>query len=135
MSSVQQASPKGRTAAVAFIALMALALSGAGVAMVAYVLKDDRAEATQDAAAGDAAIVAAKAAIDERLPDAQETEYGKVFVHWTDTIPSVCGQVDITEAVDSFDGMERFVFSEGELSLEQTEGTAAVAQKWDDLCD
>jgi hypothetical protein len=55
-------------------------------------------------------------------------------VHWDGEVPSVCGHVDIVEEQDSFDGEERYVFSEGALVVEEVDGADVVSQKWSDVC-
>jgi hypothetical protein len=109
-----------------------LALAGAGLS--AYVMADPNADRAQEKTDDEDAVVGAKSAIETRMADAEEVTYGQVFVHWLGTIPSVCGQVDIREEQDSFDGAERFIYSEGALQLEENDGSDLLEQKWNDLC-
>jgi hypothetical protein len=68
------------------------------------------------------------------MADAEEVSYGQVFVHRVGALPSVCGLVDIRQEQDSFDGAERFIYSEGALLLEENDGSDLLEQKWNDLC-
>ena len=116
-------------------AITALVLAGLGAGLTVFVLRDTHTE-TVDRTADDAqAIEGARIAVTGRLPEAQAVNFGKVFVHWDGEIPSVCGQVDITEEQDSFQGLERFVWSQGALTLEEIDGSDVVDQKWSDLCE
>ena len=99
-------------------------LAGLGAGLAAYVLRDTQAEAVQGA----------RIAVADRFPEAQGVDFGKTFVHWDGEIPSVCGEVDIVEEQDGFDGPERFVWSQGDLKLEETDGSDALDQSWSDLC-
>jgi hypothetical protein len=109
-----------------------LALAGAGLS--AYVMTDPKAGRAQEKTDDEEALVGAKSAIETRMADAQEVTYGQAFVHWLGTIPSVCGQVDIRKEQDSFDGAERFIYSEGVLLLKENDGSDLLEQKWNDLC-
>ena len=109
-------------------------LAGLGAGLTVYVLRDTRTEETHEKADDVEAIEGARIAVTGRLPEAQGMTFGKVFVHWDGEIPSVCGQVDIVEEQDSFDGVERFVWSQGALTLEEIDGSDVVDQKWSDLC-
>ena len=109
-------------------------LGGLGVGLSVYVLRDTKAEAVDHTVDDREAIEGARIAVTGRLPEAQAVNFGKVFVHWDDEIPSVCGEVDITEEQDNFDGFERFVWSQSQLTLEEIDGSDAVEQKWNDLC-
>lgn len=80
-------------------------------------------------------IEGAHAAIVARDPDADAIAFGKVDIDWIGEAPAVCGTVDIDEPQDSLDGAERFVFIDGEVTLESLDGSAAVEQKWKDVCD
>lgn len=111
----------------------AVMLAGLGVGLWVYVGRDVRTE-TVDHGQDDAlAVSGAKIAIESRFPEAQIT-FGKTFVHWDDEIPSVCGLADVVEEQDSFDGEERYIFSEGALTVEEVDGTDALDQKWSDVC-
>ncbi|MDB5469563.1 MAG: hypothetical protein JWR84_1123 [Caulobacter sp.] len=101
----------------------------------AYVIPDGVADGKADERDGAAAILAAKAAVETRLPDAQSMAFDKVSVVWLGEAPAVCGWVDVDEPQDSFDGPERFVYVDGQVMLEQLDGSDAVKQRWDDACD
>ncbi len=112
----------------------AVLLAGAGVGLWIYVGRDVQTEAVDHGQDNELAIAGAKIAIENRFPEAQIT-FGKTFVHWDDEVPSVCGRVDVVETQDSFDGEERYVFSSGQLLIEEADGTDAVNQKWSDVCE
>ena len=112
----------------------ALVLTGLGVGLSLYVLRDTHTEAVDHKTDDVEAIEGARIAVTGRLPEAQSVNFGKIFVHWDGEIPSVCGEVDIQEPEDSFDGVERFVWSQGALTLEEIDSSDVVDQKWDDLC-
>ncbi len=113
--------------------VVALVLAAIGVGLSLYVVQDSRAELTGQTRDDPLQVAGAKIAIENRFPEAQ-LNFGNASVHWDGDIPSVCGQVDIVEQQDMFDGPERYVFSEGELTVEEADGTDAVNQKWSDLC-
>ena len=115
-------------------AIAMVVLLGLGVGLAAYVLRDTHAEDVQQNDDDQEAIMGAKAAISTRMVAAQTLSFGEVFVHWDGEVPSVCGQVDIQEEQDAFDGAERFVYSEGALFIEEIDGSDTLDQKWDDLC-
>ncbi|CAN5237452.1 hypothetical protein BH10PSE3_BH10PSE3_34330 [soil metagenome] len=117
------------------IAVAALVLASLGAGLAVYVLRDTRTEAVDHQADDAQAIEGARIAVTGRLPEAQAVNFGKVFVHWDGEIPSVCGDVDIIEEQDSFQGAERFVWSQGALTLEEIDGSDVVNQKWSDLCE
>ena len=112
----------------------ALLLAGLGAGLAVYVLRDTHTEAVDHKTDDAEAIEGARIAVTGRLPEAQAVNFGKVFVHWDGEIPSVCGEVDIQEPEDSFDGVERFVWSQSALTLEEIDGSDVVDQKWSDLC-
>jgi hypothetical protein len=112
----------------------AVVLAAIGVGLSLYVIQDSRAEMSGQAKDDPLQVAGAKIAIENRFPEAQLT-FGDATVHWDGDIPSVCGRVDIVEPQDMFDGPERYVFSEGELTVEEADGTDAVNQKWSDLCN
>lgn len=114
--------------------IAAVALAGLGAGLTAYVLRDTRTEAVDHKADDVEAIEGARIAVTGRLPEAQAVNFGKVFVHWDGEIPSVCGQVDIVEEQDGFDGVERFIWSQGALTLEEIDGSDVIDQRWGDLC-
>jgi hypothetical protein len=115
-------------------AVAALVLAALGAGLTAYALRDTHAEAVDRTADDAEAIEGARIAVTGRLPEAQAVDFGKIVVHWDGQIPSVCGEVDIVEEQDGFDGPERFVWSQGDLALEQIDGGDVLDQKWDDLC-
>jgi hypothetical protein len=116
-------------------AVSTLLLAGLGAGLTAYVLRDTHVEAVDHRVDDAEAVEGARIAVTGRLPEAQAVNFGKVFVHWDGEIPSVCGEVDIVEEQDSFDGAERFVWSQGALTLEEIDGSDVVDQKWSDLCE
>ena len=113
--------------------IAAVVLAAIGIGLSLYVVQDSRTELSGQAQDDPLQVAGAKIAIENRFPEAQLT-FGDAVVRWDADIPSVCGHVDIVEQQDMFDGEERYVFSEGVLTLEETEGTDAVNQKWSDLC-
>jgi hypothetical protein len=115
-------------------AAAALLLVGLGAGLAVYVLRDTHTEAVDHKTDDTEAIEGARIAVTGRLPEAQAVNFGKVFVHWDGEIPSVCGEVDIQEPEDSFNGVERFVWSQSALTLEEIDGSDVVDQKWSDLC-
>lgn len=115
-------------------AVAAVVLGAVGVGLTVYVLRDADSEETADNKDDPLQIAGAKIALENRFPDAQLT-FGQTFVHWNGGEPSVCGRVDIVEKDDSFDGEERYVFSEGGLTIEEVDGTDALEQKWSDVCE
>jgi hypothetical protein len=115
-------------------AVVAVVLAGLGAGLTAYVLRDARTEAVDHKVDDTEALEGARIAVTGRLPEAQAVNFGKLFVHWDGEIPSVCGEVDIVEEQDNFDGAERFVWSQGDLTLEEIDGSDVVEQKWGDLC-
>jgi hypothetical protein len=115
-------------------AAAAVVLGAVGVGLGAYVLRDANREETADNKDDPLQIAGAKIALENRFPEAQLT-FGQTFVHWDGELPSVCGRVDIVEKEDSFDGEERYVFSEGALTIEEVDGTDALEQKWSDVCE
>jgi hypothetical protein len=115
-------------------AVAALGLAGLGAGVTAYVLRDARPQIVDHKVDDAEAIEGARIAVTGRLPEAQGVEFGKVFVRWDGEIPSVCGEVDIVEEEDGFDGPERFVWSQGDLALEQIDGGEVLDRKWGDLC-
>ena len=123
--------PKPRLIA-AVVGVVILIAVGAG--LTAYLLRDAGTEVADHRTDDAEAIEGARIAVTGRLPEAQSVNFGKVFVHWDDEIPSVCGQVDIIEAQDNFEGAERFIWSQSALTLEEIDGSDGVNQKWSDLC-
>jgi hypothetical protein len=114
--------------------LALLVLAGLGGGLAAYVLRHTQVEAVDHQTDDAEAVEGARIAVAGRFPQAQAIDFGKVVVHWDSEIPSVCGEVDIVEEQDGFDGPERFVWSQGALSLEETDGIDVLDQKWGDLC-
>ncbi len=125
--------PKNKTTIIVG-GVAAAILAAIGVGLSLYVVQDSRAELAGQAKDDPLQVAGAKIAIENRFPEAQLT-FGDTRVHWDGDIPSVCGRVDVVEPQDSFDGPERYVFSEGELTVEEADGTDAVNQKWSDLCN
>ena len=118
------------TGAVAAVALLAI-----GGGLTAYVLRDTQAEETQDHADDQLAIAGARIAVQNRFPEATSVNFGKVFTHQDGEVVSVCGDVDVQQPQDSFDGPERFVWSDGALVVEEADGTDAVGAKWGYVCE
>ncbi|WP_296596976.1 hypothetical protein [Phenylobacterium sp.] len=118
---------------------------GAGAALLAVfvlallfwdrIVPAARQEIAHDAADQAAQLAEARSAILTGEPDADSVTLGKVAVDWIGQAPAVCGRVDIEEPQDSLDGEERFVFVDGQLTLESRDGSAAVDAKWRDVCD
>lgn len=111
-----------------------LLLAGLGAGLTTYVLRDAQAEAVDHRTDDAEAIEGARIAIATRFPQAEVVNFGKVFVHWDGEIPSVCGEVDVVEQQDGFEGPERFVWSQGDLSLEEVDGSDVLDRTWGDLC-
>jgi hypothetical protein len=107
----------------------------AAIGFGAVVLNRGDAELISEKSGEEEIVVAAKAAVNSRMAGAQEISFGNIRVHWTGDIPAVCGEVDIVEEQDSFDGEERFIYSDGALLLEEADGTDALDQRWRDLCE
>lgn len=120
----------GAGAGLALLAALAIALLlwtrvvPAARQAIAHNAEDDAAE-----------LAAARAAILTRTPDADSVTLGQAAVAGFGQTPAVCGRVDIEAPDDSLDGPERFVFVDGELTLESTDGSAAVDARWKDVCD
>lgn len=110
-------------------------LLAGGLGISAMVLRRADAELVAEKKDSDQDVVAAKAAIASRMADAQQISFGTIYTHWTGDIPAVCGMVDIVEEQDSFDGQERFIYAEGALLLEETDGSDVLGQRWRDLCE
>lgn len=116
------------------VAVAVLALAGVAGGAAFYVLRDGEEEVVTDDDQDNELLLAARSAVQARMPDAQSIAFGKMFVHRVGDLPSVCGRVDIQEEQDTFDGEERFIYSEGMVLLEQAEGTDTLDKRWDDLC-
>lgn len=116
-------------------AIAAVVLLGVGGGLAAYVLRDTQAEEVQDGADDQLAVAGAKIAVQNRFPEATSVDFGKVFTHQDGEVVSVCGQVDVRQPQDGFDGPERFVWSDGALVVEEADGTDAVTAKWADVCE
>lgn len=106
-----------------------------GVAATALIARDVRIEAKADAAASTEDLEGARLTLVDRFPDAEEISFGQAFVHGDDEARAVCGRVDIKQSDDGFDGEERFIYVLGGLTLEETDGSAAITQKWKDVCE
>ncbi|MBI1683030.1 hypothetical protein [Caulobacter hibisci] len=117
------------------VAAAAVVLLGVGVGLVAYVFRDTETEVVQDKGDDQLAIAGGKIAVQNRFPEAAAVVFGHVFTHQDGEVISVCGQVDIQEEQDSFDGPERFVWSDGALVIEEADGSDAVNAKWADVCE
>ncbi len=113
----------------------AVILLGTGLGLVAYVFHDAADEAVEDRGDDQLAISGGKIAVQNRFPEATAVVFGQVFTHQDGDVVSVCGQVDIQQEQDSFDGPERFVWSDGALVIEEADGTDAVNAKWADVCE
>ncbi|MBC7668578.1 MAG: hypothetical protein H7236_09045 [Gemmatimonadaceae bacterium] len=59
------------------------------IGLGAYLLRDARTEVADHRTDAAEAIEGARIAVTGRLPEAQAVNFGKVFVHWDDEIPSV----------------------------------------------
>jgi hypothetical protein len=114
--------------------IAAVLLGGVGAGLMIYVGRGVDTEVVDHSKDDELAIAGGKIAVESRFPEAQIT-FGQTFVHWDDEIPSVCGRADVVEQQDSFDGEERYVFSEGALVIEEADGTDVVNQKWSDVCE
>ena len=123
-----------RWAKIAAAAAIALAVMGGGAVLLVHILRDGAAEVADGQLQDEELITAAKTAVETDAPEAQSISFGKVFAHRTGSIASVCGAVDIVQPDDGFDGAERFIYSEGDLKREETEGSDVLTQKWQDLC-
>lgn len=121
-------------AKIAIAAVIALILVGGGVALLAYVERDAAAQLAGDELQDQELITAAKTAVEADAPEAQSVRFGQVFAHREGSVASVCGAVDIVQPDDGFGGAERFVYSEGDLMREETDGSDVVTRKWQDLC-
>jgi hypothetical protein len=115
-------------------AIAAVVLLAVGGGLAAYVLRDTQAEEAQDGADDQLAVAGAKIAVQNRFPEATAIVFGKVFTHQDGEVVSVCGDVDVQQAQDNFDGPERFVWSDGALVVEEADGTDAVNARWADVC-
>jgi hypothetical protein len=113
--------------------IAAVLLGGIGVGLMIYVGRNVDTEVVDHSKDDELAIAGGKIAVENRFPEAQ-VNFGQTFVHWDGETPSVCGRADVVEQQDSFDGEERYVFSEGTLLIEEADGTDVVNQKWADVC-
>jgi hypothetical protein len=120
-----------RTAAPAAVAL---AVAGGGTALLVHGPRDRAAEAADAQRQDEELITAAKTAVEADAPEAQSISFGEVFAHREGSTIAVCGAADIVQPDDGFDGVERFVYSEGDLKREETDGGDVLTQKWQDLC-
>lgn len=122
------------------VVLIAVAVVLAVVAAIAVVVvTQSLSHKAEDRLAADRiddkdAIVGAKTAMQSRMPDAQQISYDHVYVMWNDGAPTVCGDVDIVQDEDSFDGPERFIYASGDLMLEEADGTPQLDTAWKELC-
>ena len=117
------------------VGLVLLAVLVIGLLFWDRIVPEAKVEAQHDAQDEATQLAAARSAILARETDADSVTFGKVTVNWLGTDPAVCGQVDIDEPQDSLEGFERFVFIDGELTLQSADGDAAVDEKWKDVCE
>jgi hypothetical protein len=113
---------------------LTVTLAATGAILFKTFWSDTKTQVVQEKTADSEDTMAAKAAIEARNPNAAAIDFDHVFDHWTGDIVAVCGRVNIVEDQDSFEGFERFVYADGELTLEEADGSDAVGRKWNDLC-
>ena len=113
---------------------IALVVGVAAWVLWRYALPDAESDVAADRQGEAEAVVAARAAVVTRKPEADTVTFGKIAVHWQGDDPAVCGEVDIEEEQDSLSGEERFVYLDGGLALESQDGSAQLDKKWDDIC-
>jgi len=136
MDTVQKPGSGWRPGPRLWLGALALLLIGGAVALYALlVVPDGVDEAAADHVEAVDSIATAKIAIQNRMTDATSITFGKVAAYPVGNAEAVCGLVDIVEPDDTFDGEERFTYLDGELSLEELDGTDVVQQKWRDLCN
>lgn len=121
-------------AKIAAAAAVVLALAVGGAAFMIHGQRDASAQTADDRLQDEELITAAKTAVEADAPEAQSISFGQVFAHREGAVASVCGSVDIVQPDDGFDGAERFIYSEGDLKREETDGGDLLTQKWQDLC-
>jgi hypothetical protein len=109
----------------------ALLLAGGAAVLADAVLTEE----TADKAVSQEDLIGARIALEDRFPDAEKLTMGETFTHGDGKERAVCGRVDIEQADDGFDGEERFIFQLGELTLEETDGSDAVAREWRNVCE
>jgi hypothetical protein len=110
---------------------MLLGLMAAGALLLGHKAKT---ETKGERIAETQAVEAAKAALEARFPDAFDLTFGAVTVNWMGDTPAVCGQVDIEEPDDSFDGPERFIAYPGRFWVEEIDGSAVLDAQWKVYC-
>lgn len=115
--------------------VLLLLVGAGGGALVRSIVTDEQDEAMSEAHVRVEDLAGARAAVQDRFPNVEAITFGQAFVHGDGETQAVCGQVDIQAPDDGFQGPERFVFADGELTLEETEGSDAMAQKWRDVCE
>ncbi len=120
--------------AVVATAVLLLA-AGGGALFVRAVSSDEAADAQAEQTASEEDTAQARAALEDRFPNASAMTFSGVFAHGEDSGRAICGRVDIEQPDDGFDGPERFVFVDGGLTVEEAEGTAAVEARWKDVCE
>lgn len=123
-----------RWAKIAVPAAVVLAVAGGGAALLVQGARNNAAAVADDQRQDDELVAAAKMAVETDAPQAQSISFGKVFAHREGSTAAVCGAVDIVQPEDGFDGVERFVYSEGDLRREETDGGDVLTQKWRELC-
>jgi hypothetical protein len=121
-------------AKIAIPAAVALAVAAGGAALLVHGARDRAAESADHQRQDEELITAAKTAVETDAPEAQSISFGEVFAHRDGSVASVCGAVDIVQPDDGFDGAERFIYSEGDLKREETDGGDVLTRKWQDLC-
>jgi hypothetical protein len=126
--------PLPRWAKIAAPVTVALALAGGVAALLVHGARDRAAQVADNQLQDQELITTAKTAVEADAPEAQSVSFGQVFAHRDGSVAAVCGAVDIVQPDDGFDGAERFVYSEGDLKREETDGGEVVTQKWQDLC-
>lgn len=118
---------------IAAAAIAVLALVGGG-ALLIHARDDRAAEAADDHLRDEELVTAAKTAVEADAPEAQSVSFGEVFAHREGSVVAVCGAVDIVQPDDGFDGLERFVYAQGDLKREETDGADTLSQRWRELC-
>ena len=134
MTSAEALPPRPAAHRAALLGLGAGALAVL-VGALALILADARTGLQHDAGEAAVDVAAAKAAVQVRAAEADRYAWGKTQTVWRGDDAAVCGLVDIDEADDALAGPERFVYVDGELSLESRDGTDALDGKWKDVCE
>ncbi|PZQ56444.1 MAG: hypothetical protein DI570_20795 [Phenylobacterium zucineum] len=116
-------------------AVVLLALAGGAALLTRSVWRDEASDAAAEQTASREEMAEARAALEDRFPNAAQMAFSGVFAHGEDAGRAVCGSVDIEQPDDGFDGPERFVFVDGGLTVEEADGTDAVTARWKDVCE